>query len=173
MILYNDGATFPSKFGANVSHILITPSPVHTHSQHRAFKGARHRLSASNRKKINQQFFRPRSQKSLCTHERLKSRGAQRPLIEIQTHRRNLIPSHRMSAHKGSTGRQQLYRHKLVNLWRNGILNNAKLKGKVWAAVREHMFSCIYAAINQVFNIFIRICEHGNWFDSKRGWTVI
>lgn len=34
---HKDAATFPSKFGANVS-ILITPSAAHMHSQPRAFK---------------------------------------------------------------------------------------------------------------------------------------
>lgn len=60
-----------------------------------------------------------------------------------------------------------------MNRWHNGILNNAKLKGKAWAAVRERMFSCTDAVINQIFDAFIGIRKRGNGFDSKRGLTVI
>lgn len=164
--LYKDAATFHSEFGANV-FILITPS-AHTPPPPRArSKQPTPFLSACNRKKINQQFW-PRSLKPLCAHEELKPRG----VIEIQSLRRNLIPPHRMSARKGSAGRRQLHRAKSANLWLNGTINNAKLNGKMWAAVGRRMFSYTDAIINQIFNTFIGICKHGKRFDSKRGLTV-
>lgn len=78
-----------------------------------------------------------------------------------------------MSARKGSAGRQQLQTPEVADRRRNGMLNNAKLKGKMWAAAREHMFSCTDAVVDQIFNIFSGIRKHGSRFGSKRGLTVI
>lgn len=39
------------------------------------------------------------------------------------------------------------------NLCNNGLLNNAKLKGQVWEAMRKHNDSCEYLHINSDVNI--------------------
>lgn len=181
-ILCKDAATFHSKFGANVS-ILITLSPAHMRSQPPPTPSKPPTpfffffLSACNRKKkkkrINQQFSPPLSEIALHTHEGLTSHGTERRLIDTETHRRNHIPPHSMSARKGSAGRRQLHTPELADRRSNGILNNAKLKGRMWAAARELMFSCTDAAMNQIFNIVSGIRKHGSRFGSKRGLTVI